>query len=331
MRTRIKRSLNMLLAIFICISLTPLFSACGTLQNIHVDRSVNTATPESACAKAYREAQHTQHLIENAENNRNNKNSSADKWEKAAKTWKIVAKECPGRLSESIVYNSKAQWAILSNESNNGNSQNNKNTNADTDSQSTETNKISIAQKIEHEAYVNLIEVVNHYKNVKWTHQPLAQASAAEDKLAFILQTLAAKKIPGFPLEYSDIAMSNAECLMHAAGEGADLRKKIYDIPQKALESGIAQDPASGKDLPIAAIAYMDCARAELTAFNQIIVIEENKTRSSAKNNRDETSYEYSAVQAHKAFKDAVIKLITSRLLRAYALGYPTETNLVLK
>ena len=81
--------------------------------------------------------------------------------------------------------------------------------------------------------------------------------------------------------------------------------------------------------MPIAAIAYMDCAREELAAFNQVIV-EENNPKNDAKNN-SETNYEHSTNQANNDFKDAVIKLITSRLLRAYELGYPTDAKLVLK
>ena len=307
-----------------------MLSACGTLQNIHIDHTNHTAAPENACAKAYRIAQKNQHAINSDAKNEANDASAtsatsaakAEKsvWKNAAENWKIVAQQCPGRLSESIVYSAQAQWAMLANESSQ-----NKN------SITQQTQQTEQTQQEEYDSYIQLREVLDHYKNFKWTHQPLAQAAAAEDKLSFILQTLAAKKVPEISLKYSDMASSNAESLMHASTKGADLRKKIYDIPQKALESGIAHDELSGKDLPIVAIAYMDCAREELEAFNQIIVIEENKDRSAAKNSSDETRYEYSAIQAHNAFKDAVIKLITSRLLRAYALGYPTDTSLILK
>ena len=298
-----------------------MLSACGTLQNIHIDHTNHTAAPENTCAKAYRIAQKNQHAINSdAKNATNAKNVTIEVWKNAAENWKIVAQQCPGRLSESIVYSAQAQWAMLANESSQ-----NKN------SITQQTQQTEQTQQEEYDSYIQLREVLDHYKNFKWTHQPLAQAAAAEDKLSFILQTLAAKKVPEISLKYSDMASSNAESLMHASTKGADLRKKIYDIPQKALESGIAHDELSGKDLPIVAIAYMDCAREELEAFNQIIVIEENKDRSAAKNSSDETRYEYSAIQAHNAFKDAVIKLITSRLLRAYALGYPTDTSLILK
>lgn len=345
-RTNAKRSIKIALKIFVCALLTPTLvftlASCGTLQNIHVDHTVKSTSGENICAKAYRLAQKNQQFIENNVNN-----VSASDWESSAKEWETVAQQCPGRLSESIVYSAQAKWEILSKESGNNKSKiaeeiagTNDEENADegTKNQENQENQenpenpeSSITHQLERNAYIQFTKTVKHYNNFQWTHHPLASAAAAEDQLAFILQTLAAKKVPGLPLEYSDMASSNAQTFMNAAGKGDDLRKKIYEIPADALESGKAQDKASGKDLPIAAIAYMDCARAELTAFNQIIVIEENKTISSAKNNRGETSYEYSAVQAHKAFKDAVIKLITSRLLRAYALGYPTDTNLVLK
>ena len=336
-RTNAKRSIKIALKIFVCALLTPTLvftlASCGTLQNIHVDHTVKSTSGENICAKAYRLAQKNQQFIENNVNN-----VSTSYLESSAKEWETVAQQCPGRLSESIVYSAKAKWEILSKESGNNKSKiaeeiagtsDEENAYASTENQ--ENTESSITHQLERNAYIQFTKTVKHYNNFQWTHHPLASAAAAEDQLAFILQTLAAKKVPGLPLEYSDMASTNAQTFMNASGKGDDLRKKIYEIPSDALESGKAQDKASGKDLPIAAIAYMDCARTELTAFNQIIVIEENKTKSASKNNRDETSYEYSAVQAHKDFKDAVIKLITSRLLRAYALGYPTETNLVLK
>ncbi|MFP1676677.1 hypothetical protein ACLD6A_04440 [Gardnerella sp. Marseille-Q9691] len=336
-RTNAKRSIKIALKIFVCALLTPTLvftlASCGTLQNIHVDHTVKSTSGENICAKAYRLAQKNQQFIENNVNN-----VSTSDLESYAKEWETVAQQCPGRLSESIVYSAKAKWEILSKESGNNKSKiaeeiagtsDEENAYASTENQ--ENPESSITHQLERNAYIQFTKTVKHYNNFQWTHHPLASAAAAEDQLAFILQTLAAKKVPGLPLEYSDMASTNAQTFMNASGKGDDLRKKIYEIPSDALESGKAQDKASGKDLPIAAIAYMDCARTELTAFNQIIVIEENKTKSASKNNRNETSYEYSAVQAHKDFKDAVIKLITSRLLRAYALGYPTDTNLVLK
>lgn len=336
-RTNAKRSIKIALKIFVCALLTPTLvftlASCGTLQNIHVDHTVKSNSGENICAKAYRLAQKNQQFIENNVNN-----VSTSDLESSAKEWETVAQQCPGRLSESIVYSAKAKWEILSKESGNNKSKiaeeiagtsDEENAYASTENQ--ENPESSITHQLERNAYIQFTKTVKHYNNFQWTHHPLASAAAAEDQLAFILQTLAAKKVPGLPLEYSDMASTNAQTFMNASGKGDDLRKKIYEIPSDALESGKAQDKASGKDLPIAAIAYMDCARTELTAFNQIIVIEDNKTKSASKNNRDETSYEYSAVQAHKDFKDAVIKLITSRLLRAYALGYPTDTNLVLK
>lgn len=348
-RTNANRSIKIAIKIFVCALLAPTLvftlASCGIPQNIHVDHTVKSASGENICAKAYRLAQKNQQFIENNVNN-----VSASNWESSAKEWETVAQQCPGRLSESIVYSAQAKWEMLSKESGNNKSKiaeeiagtndeenadegtkNQENTVSTENQENPENPESSITHQLERNAYIQFTKTVKHYNNFQWTHHPLASAAAAEDQLAFILQTLAAKKVPGLPLEYSDMASSNAQTFMNAAGKGDDLRKKIYEIPADALESGKAQDKASGKDFPIAAIAYMDCARAELTAFNQIIVIEENKTISSAKNNRNETSYEYSAVQAHKAFKDAVIKLITSRLLRAYALGYPTDTSLILK
>ncbi|RIY26264.1 hypothetical protein CJI52_07390, partial [Bifidobacteriaceae bacterium WP022] len=263
MHKQVKRSIARALVLLICVLISPLLTACGTLQNIHVEHTVHTAAPENACAKAYRLAQKRQREIK-----KNQNNTSLKDFETAAKYWKTVAQQCPGRLSESIVYSTQAQWEMLSKKNSDENSNNVSNKSGN---ESSENTKTTTAQQMEHDSYANLIEVINHYKNFKWTHQPLAQAAEAEDKLAFILQTLAARKEQNIALEYSDMASTNAQTLMRAAGEGTDLRKKVYDIPQETLESGKTHDSVNGKDLPITAIAYMDCAREELAAFNQII------------------------------------------------------------
>ena len=318
-----KRKITIIFVFILCASSTSILSACGTLQNIHVDHTTHTAAPENACAKAYRIAQKNQHAI-----NSDAKNATIEVWKNAAENWKIVAQQCPGRLSESIVYSAQAQWAMLSNES------------------SQDKNSITQqTQQEEYDSYIQLREVLDHYENFKWTHQPLAQAAAAEDKLAFILQTLAAKKVPEISLKYSDIAASNAESLMHASAKGADLRKKVYDIPQKALESGIIHDSTSKKDLPLAAFAYINCARGELAAFQQTITINEinqnktsenndvsavsNKSSTNTNNPKGKNSNNNNAVLANQAFKNAIVNLITSRLLRAYALGYPADVSLL--
>ena len=318
-----KREITIIFVFIICVSSTSMLSACGTLQNIHVDHTTHTAAPENACAKAYRIAQKNQHAID-----RDAKHATIEVWKDAAKNWKTVAQQCPGRLSESIVYSAQAQWAMLENES------------------SQDKNSITQqTQQEEYDSYIQLREVLDHYENFRWTHQPLAQAAAAEDKLAFILQTLAAKKVPEISLKYSDIAATNAESLMHASAKGTDLRKKVYDIPQKVLESGIIHDSTSKKDLPLAAFAYINCARGELAAFQQTITINEinqnktsenndvsavsNKSSTNTNNPKGKNSNNNNAVLANQAFKNAIVNLITSRLLRAYALGYPADVSLL--
>lgn len=328
MRKVAKRNLTTVITVFMCISLMPSLGACGTLQNIHVDRSTNSTAPENTCAKAYKIAKNNQRMLEKNDGNQNGTNQNNVDWKTAAKAWETVAQQCPGRLSESIVYTAKAQWEILN--------QNNSPEASD---------KNSITQQIEHNAYVQMREVLDHYKNFQWTHNPLAQAAASEDQLSFILQALAAKKIPGLPLEYSDIASTNAQGIMRAAGKGTDLRKKVYEIPQQALDSGIIHDSTSKKDLPLAAFAYMNCARGELAAFQQTITINainqnrtnanndvsasSNKNSANANNARGKNSDDNNAVLANQAFKNAIVKLITSRLLRAYALGYPADVSLL--
>lgn len=323
MRKQVKRSIARALVLLICVLISPLLTACGTLQNIHVEHTVHTAAPENACAKAYRLAQKKQREIKKNQNNTSIKN-----FETAAKYWKTVAQQCPGRLSESIIYSTQAQWEMLSKKNSNENSNNVSNKSGN---ESSENTKTTTAQQMEHDSYANLIEVINHYKNFKWTHQPLAQAAEAEDKLAFILQTLAARKEQNITLEYSDMASTNAQTLMRVAGEGTDLRKKVYDIPQEALESGKTHDSVSGKDLSITAIAYMDCAREELAAFNQIITITSKNNNASENNVTAKSDDNDSVMRAQQTLKNAIVQLITSRLLRAYELGYPTDTKLILK
>lgn len=320
---QVKRSIARALVLLICVLISPLLTACGTLQNIHVEHTVHTAAPENACAKAYRLAQKRQREIK-----KNQNNTSLKDFETAAKYWKTVAQQCPGRLSESIVYSTQAQWEMLSKKNSDENSNNVSNKSGN---ESSENTKTTTAQQMEHDSYANLIEVINHYKNFKWTHQPLAQAAEAEDKLAFILQTLAARKEQNIALEYSDMASTNAQTLMQAAGEGTDLRKKVYDIPQETLESGKTHDSVSGKDLPITAIAYMDCAREELAAFNQIITITSKNNNASENNVTAKSDDNDSVMRAQQTLKNAIVQLITSRLLRAYELGYPTDTKLILK
>ena len=323
MHKQVKRSIARALVLLICVLISPLLTACGTLQNIHVEHTVHTAAPENACAKAYRLAQKRQREIK-----KNQNNTSLKDFETAAKYWKTVAQQCPGRLSESIIYSTQAQWEMLSKKNSNENSNNVSNKSGN---ESSENTKTTTAQQMEHDSYANLIEVINHYKNFKWTHQPLAQAAEAEDKLAFILQTLAARKEQNIALEYSDMASTNAQTLMRVAGEGTDLRKKVYDIPQEALESGKTHDSASGKDLSITAIAYMDCAREELAAFNQIITITSKNNNASENNVTAKSDDNDSVMRAQQTLKNATVQLITSRLLRAYELGYPTDTKLILK
>lgn len=323
MRKQVKRSIARALVLLICVLISPLLTACGTLQNIHVEHTVHTAAPENACAKAYRLAQKKQREIKKNQNNTSIKN-----FETAAKYWKTVAQQCPGRLSESIIYSTQAQWEMLSKKNSNENSNNVSNKSGN---ESSENTKTTTAQQMEHDSYANLIEVINHYKNFKWTHQPLAQAAEAEDKLAFILQTLAARKEQNITLEYSDMASTNAQTLMRVAGERTDLRKKVYDIPQETLESGKTHDSVSGKDLPITAIAYMDCAREELAAFNQIITITSKNNNASENNVTAKSDDNDSVMRAQQTLKNAIVQLITSRLLRAYELGYPTDTKLILK
>lgn len=75
----------------------------------------------------------------------------------------------------------------------------------------------------------------------------------------------------------------------------------------------------------------MDCAREELAAFNQIITITSKNNNASENNVTAKSDDNDSVMRAQQTLKNATVQLITSRLLRAYELGYPTDTKLILK
>lgn len=310
--------------------------------------------PQDVCTQAYLSAQHSQRIITPNEVSKSNDNHKAKRsqnnaqsnikpttnktvttdteWKQSIKNWETVAQQCPGRLSEAIAHRAKNQWLLISGQSG---------------AQGAEAvaDPAAYAQQTELEAYAQLRNVLESYEHIQWSREPLVQVAKAENQIAFILQTLAAKKINGVTLKDSDMAASNSQGFIHAAGVGADedLRNNAYDIPPQALASGKARDNASNIDLPIAAIAYMDCARAELKSFEGNTDISTTKRKNDSQYGTDTNAgegrlasgadghYSDTQVRAAQALKDAIIKLITSRLLRAYSLGYPADEKLVLK
>lgn len=353
-RTHARRIFTTSIIVLICAGTLPLLNACETSQNIHIQHPAQTSMPQDVCTQAYLSAQHSQRIItpnevsksddnhkakrsqNNAQSNikpTTNKTVTTDtEWKQSIKNWETVAQQCPGRLSEAIVRRAKNQWLLISGQSG---------------AQGAEAvaDPTAYAQQTELEAYAQLRNVLESYEHIQWSREPLVQVAKAENQIAFILQTLAAKKINGVTLKDSDMAASNSQGFIHAAGVGADedLRNNAYDIPPQALASGKARDNASNIDLPIAAIAYMDCARAELKSFEGNTDISTTKRKNDSQYDTDTNAgegrlasgadghYSDTQVRAAQALKDAIIKLITSRLLRAYSLGYPADEKLVLK
>ena len=353
-RTRARRIFTTSIIVLICAGTLPLLNACGTSQSIHIQHPAQTSMPQDVCTQAYLSAQHSQRIItpnevsksdnnHKAKRNQNNAQSNIKsttsktvttdaEWKESIKNWETVAQQCPGRFSEAIARRAKNQWLLIGGQSG---------------AQGAEAvaDPAAYAQQTELEAYAQLRNVLESYEHIQWSREPLVQVAKAENQIAFILQTLAAKKITGVTLKDSDMAASNSQGFIHAAGVGADedLRNNAYDIPPQALASGKARDNASNIDLPITAIAYMDCARAELKSFEGNADISATKRKNDSQYGADTNAGEGTVAggaderssntqaRAAQALKDAIIKLITSRLLRAYSLGYPADTNLVLR
>lgn len=353
-RTHARRIFTTSIIVLICAGTLPLLNACETSQSIHIQHPVQASMPQDVCTKAYLSAQHSQRIItpnevsksdDNHKAKRSQNNAQSDiksttsktvttdaEWKESIKNWETVAQQCSGRFSEAIAHRAKNQWLLISGQSG---------------AQGAEAvaDPAAYAQQTELEAYAQLRNALESYEHIQWSREPLVQVAKAENQIAFILQTLAAKKITGVTLKDSDMAASNSQGFIHAAGveAGEDLRNNAYDIPPQALASGKARDNASNIDLPITAIAYMDCARAELKSFEGNADIFATKRKNDSQygtdTNADKGTIAGGAdgqssdtqVRAAQALKDAIIKLITSRLLRAYSLGYPADEKLVLK
>ncbi len=242
-----------------------------------------------------------------------------------AKAWQEVAIQCDTKFAEATIKNAQIMLK-LSQKSNN--------------SFNNSSNKINdYAKNEEISAIKSIREFTHNNESLRLSHDPLAQAAAGEDRLAFILQTLAAKNLDKKLIKLSDNIASISNIFMHIAGNGEDVRKKTYNMPVDALSSGKTRDYTSTKTLDIAAISYMECAREELLAFNTSMYItaynskneveesdnsEEESNSKSENNSKNKRLNEKDIVNK---FKRILIKLVTSRLLRAYSLGYPTSES----
>lgn len=344
-----------LIYIALCICLTVNLSAC---KSVRIDnQALETSQKElELCNKIYSIAKRKQKIVDSensgtdnnkGENSRKNKskdsksseNSSLGNKSKSkisesikdsflketAKAWQEVAIQCDTKFAEATIKNAQIMLK-LSQKSNN--------------SFNNSSNKINdYAKNEEISAIKSIREFTHNNESLRLSHNPLAQAAAGEDRLAFILQTLAAKNLDKKLIKLSDNIASISNIFMHIAGSGEDVRKKTYNIPVDALSSGKTRDYTTGKTLDIAAISYMECAREELLAFNTSMYItaynskneveesdnsEEESNSKSENNSKNKRLNEKDIV--HK-FKRILIKLVTSRLLRAYSLGYPTSES----
>lgn len=350
-----------LIYIALCICLTVNLSAC---KSVRIDnQALETSQKElELCNKIYSIAKRKQKIVDSENSGTDNsksvissKDSSNNKSEntskdrsknssfgnkskskisesikdsflkETAKAWQEVAIQCDTKFAEATIKNAQIMLK-LSQKSNN--------------SFNNSSNKINdYAKNEEISAIKSIREFTHNNESLRLSHNPLAQAAAGEDRLAFILQTLAAKNLDKKLIKLSDNIASISNIFMHIAGSGEDVRKKTYNIPVDALSSGKTRDYTTGKTLDIAAISYMECAREELLAFNTSMYItaynskneveesdnsEEESNSKSENNSKNKRLNEKDIVNK---FKRILIKLVTSRLLRAYSLGYPTSES----
>lgn len=350
-----------LIYIALCICLTVNLSAC---KSVRIDnQALETSQKElELCNKIYSIAKRKQKIVDSENSGTDNrksvsssKDSSNNKSEntskdrsknssfgnkskgkisksikdsflkETAKAWQEVAIQCDTKFAEATIKNAQIMLK-LSQKSNN--------------SSNNSSNKINdYAKNEEISAIKSIREFTHNNESLRLSHNPLAQAAAGEDRLAFILQTLAAKNLDKKLIKLSDNIASISNIFMHIAGSGEDVRKKTYNIPVDALSSGKTRDYTSTKTLDIAAITYMECAREELLAFNTSMYItaynskneveesdnsEEESNSKSENNSKNKRLNEKDIVNK---FKRILIKLVTSRLLRAYSLGYPTSES----
>lgn len=282
------------------IATTLIFSACSGSRQFN-NTAVHSAKNNNACYKVLQSAKTNQKIVD-----KKGKTATSKDLQNAAHSWKNVATQCNSRFAQGVVFSAQNTWKLVNL------------------SQSAESsaNAIKIANQMESNVYKKLYDFSNNTKDLHlyWNHDPLAKAALEQDKLAFMLQTLAAKDVDNVSLRQSDITATIANTLMHFASNGKDLRQKVYEIPQKNLDSGVAKDEASEKDLPIVAIAYMDCARGELDALNQVIFPAD-------KNGNVDHNQIFS--KTNQDFIDILADIAISHIISAYSYGYPSDSSAI--
>lgn len=284
----------------ILIATTLIFSACSGSRQFN-NTAVHSAKNNNACYKVLQSAKTNQKIVD-----KKGKTATSKDLQNAAHSWKNVATQCNSRFAQGVVFSAQNTWKLVNL------------------SQSAESsaNAIKIANQMESNVYKKLYDFANNTKDLHlyWNHDPLAQAALEQDKLAFMLQTLAAKDVDNVSLRQSDITATIANTLMHFASNGKDLRQKVYEIPQKNLDSGVAKDEASEKDLPIVAIAYMDCARGELGALNQVIFPADKNGN---------VDYNQIFSKTNQDFIDILADIAISHIISAYSYGYPSDSSAI--
>lgn len=270
-------------------------------------------------------------------------------------------------LSEASSNNSSANSSNNSSAEFAENPENSKNKSDDSDSKKSYASQIPSDRltRVADEAETHMFEAIrkfaHDYESLRLSHAPIARAALGEDQLAFILQTLASNQKDHDLFKKGENAASISDTFMYFAGKGKDIRKKTYDFPFESLNSQKAKDTATGKNLKVEAIVYMDCARTELAALNENVAFtgydakseipeadydyanSDNSSNSdkSSKSTKTAGSYNTSGSSSINLKKSSIkevnnelhnilAKLVISRLLRAYSLGYPTDVSAIL-
>lgn len=293
-------------------------------SNNSSDTSENKSEDKSKDSNKYSKSSENSSLG-NKSKSKINKSIKDSLLKETAKAWQEVAIQCDTKFAEATIKNAQIMLKLSQKSSN---------------SSSNSPNKIKDYAKNEEESAIKSIrEFTHNNESLRLSHDPLSQAAAGEDRLAFIFQTLAAKNLDKKLIKLSDNIASISNIFMHIAGNGEDVRKKTYNMPVDALSSGKTRDYTSTKTLDIAAITYMECAREELLAFNTSMYItaynsknevEESDNSKEESNSKSENKSENNRLNEKDIvnnFKRILIKLVTSRLLRAYSLGYPTSES----
>lgn len=291
-----KHTQNHLLIVAALMAITMLLSACSSTKELK-NNNLHSLQNHEPCYKIMQKAKSSQEKVDKKINNLTSKDLK-----NASDTWKKVAVQCNSRFAQGVVFSAQNIWK-LANLNQTGNAE-----------------TIKLAEQLELNAYKKIQDFADNNKNLYWNHDPLAKAAVAQDKLAFLLQTLAARDAKNVSLRQSDMTATISNTLMHFASNGSDLRQKVYEIPQQNLESGIAKDNATGKELPIVSIAYMDCAREELAALNQTIfpINKDGKI-----NNDAIVSIE------NQDFIGVLADIVVSHIISAYSNGYPTDDSAI--